>query len=51
LCLNGGGETIEVSNTKVEVCDVLAENTVETKVVHVNEDKLNLDRFKECLDR
>jgi len=42
---------IEVSNIKVEVGDVAAENAVETKVGDVSEDRLNLSRLKECLDR
>ncbi len=50
-CVQEVEKIIKDSNTKVEVCDVMAENTVETKVVHVNEDRLNLDRFKECLKR
>jgi len=35
----------------VTVGDVTAENTVETTVVDVNEDKLNLDRLEECFDK
>ncbi len=41
----------KVSYIKVEVGDVFAENTFETTVVDVNEDRLNFDRFKKCLDR
>ncbi len=45
------GKIIKVSNTKVNFCDVTAHNTVQNKVVDVNEDRLNLERFKECLNR
>jgi len=42
---------IQVSNTKVECCDVTADSTVQTEVADVNEDRLNLERFEKCLNR
>jgi len=44
-------EIIEVSNINFEFCGVLADNNVATKVVAINKDRRNLDRFKDCPDR
>jgi len=46
-----GDKIIEVSNINVQFCGVLADNNVATKVVAINEDRCNLDSFKDCLDR
>jgi len=46
-----GEKIIEVSNANAKSCGVRADNNVATKVVAINEDRHNMDRIKDCLDR
>jgi len=46
------GEIInEVSTTNIDVCGVTAGNNVVTTNIVINEDRVFLERYKECLDR